>query len=238
MGAVYVGTSGWHYQHWIGPFYPEKTRAEEMLAFYAQKFDVVELNNTFYRLPTKNAVAGWRDGSPKNFRFAMKGSRYLTHMKKLKDPEPGLEKFFERADLLKSKLGPIIFQLPPHWGFDGGRLRKFLEALPRRRRYAFEFRDPDWNRPEALGLLRRHNAAYCIFELAGFQSPLEITADFTYIRLHGPGEAYQGSYSDAALRGWARRIREWNVKNAYVFFDNDQAGYAAKNALRLKEIVE
>lgn len=234
---IYVGTSGWHYKHWIGPFYPEGMRAEEMLAFYAARFDIVELNNTFYRLPPRNAVQSWRDESPRGFRFAMKGSRFLTHMKKLKDPALGLERFFERADILGRKLGPVVFQLPPNWGVDVERFREFLMALPRGHRYAFEFRDTSWNDDRIFKLMRKFRAAYCIFELAGFQSPMEITADFTYIRLHGPGGAYQGSYDDAALRGWARRIREWGLKNAYVFFDNDQAGYAAKNAARLKEMV-
>lgn len=208
-----------------------------MLAFYTRHFDTVELNNTFYKLPTEAALAAWREGTPKNFRFALKGSRFLTHMKKLKDPEAGIERFFERATLLGKKLGPIVFQLPPNWGVDAGRLAHFLEALPRGHRYAFEFRDPSWNCADVFKLLRRHRAAYCMFDLAGFESPREITANFTYIRLHGPGEKYQGSYSAAALGAWARRLREWNLRAAYVYFDNDQSGYAAANARRLKEIL-
>lgn len=208
-----------------------------MLEFYAQHFDTVELNNTFYKLPEEHALLGWRKGTPKNFSFALKGSRYLTHMKKLKDPGAGIERFFERANLLGNKLGPIVFQLPPRWGVNAERLQDFLAALPRRRRYAFEFRDPSWNDPQVLSILRRHRAAYCIFHLAGFESPLEITADFTYIRLHGPGGKYQGSYSDAELYAWARRIRKWNLRASYIYFDNDQSGYAAKNALRLKQFL-
>ncbi len=237
MGAVHIGTSGWHYKHWLGPFYPPGTRADQMLEYYAERFDIVELNNTFYRLPPETAVESWRASSRRGFRFAMKGSRFLTHMKKLKDPAQGLERFFERADILGPKLGPIVFQLPPHWHIDIERFREFLQALPRRHRYAFEFRDPTWNNPVVFALMRKFRVAYCIFELAGFESPLEITTDFTYIRLHGPGGAYQGSYDDAALRLWAGRIREWNLKNSYVFFDNDQAGYAAQNAMQLKELM-
>jgi uncharacterized protein YecE (DUF72 family) len=237
VGQVHIGTSGWHYKHWIGPFYPKATPASRMLAFYAERFDIVELNNTFYRLPPEHAVEAWREESPRGFKFALKGSRFITHMKKLKDPALALERFFERADLLRSKLGPIVFQLPPHWGVDVDRFREFLMALPRGRRYAFEFRDPSWNDPQILRLMKKFRVAYCIFELAGVQSPMEITADFTYIRLHGPGGAYQGSYDDASLRAWARRIREWGLEHSYVFFDNDQAGYAAMNALRLKELL-
>lgn len=208
-----------------------------MLEFYTRHFDTVELNNTFYKLPTEEALNSWRGGTPANFRFALKGSRFLTHMKKLKDAGQGIERFFERATLLGRKLGPAVFQLPPRWGVNVERLEDFLEALPRGHRYAFEFRDESWNRAEVFKLLRRHRAAYCIFDLAGFQSPLEITADFTYIRLHGPGAKYQGRYGEDALRAWTRRLRDWKLRAAYVYFDNDQAGYAAQNALRLKQML-
>lgn len=237
MNAVHIGTSGWHYRHWVGPFYPANTRPAQMFAFYAEHFDTVELNNTFYRLPSEKAVVDWRESSPPGFCFALKGSRFLTHMKKLADTGQGIERFFERADLLKTKLGPIVFQLPPHWSLNLDRLRTFLEALPTGQRYAFEFRNRSWNDPSVWDLLWRFKAACCIFELSGFQSPLEITADFTYIRLHGPGGAYQGSYDDKTLRTWARRISKWALRAAYVYFDNDQAGYAPKNALRLKQML-
>jgi len=208
-----------------------------MLAFYVEQFDTVELNNSFYRLPPKNSLRTWRESSPRSFRFAMKGSRFLTHMKKLKDTGRGITRFFQRANVLGEKLGPIVFQLPPHWGLNLERLQAFLEALPARHRYAFEFRDPSWNDRDVYKLLRSARAAYCIFELSGFQSPLEITADFTYIRLHGPEGPYEGSYDDRTLRKWARRIRKWNLRDAFVYLDNDEAGYAAQNALRLKEMI-
>lgn len=234
---IRIGTSGWHYKHWIGPFYPPKTPASKMLDYYAQRFDTVELNHTFYKLPTEAALEAWRSGTPENFRFALKGSRFLTHMKKLTDTGRGIDRFFDCARILGAKLGPVVFQLPPNWPVNAGRLENFLKALPRGPRYAFEFRDASWNDPAIFSLLRRYGAAYCIFELAGYQSPLEITADFTYIRLHGPGGKYQGSYSDAALRAWARRLHEWDVRRSYVYFDNDQAGYAAENALRPKRLL-
>ena len=235
---IRVGTSGWHYAHWRGPFYPASLRNSDMFGYYAERFDIVELNNTFYRLPTENAVIDWRESSPPGFKYAVKGSRYLTHMKKLRDPEPGLERFFQRADLLQNKLGPILFQLPPHWNVDPGRLHEFLKALPSHNRYAFEFRDTSWHNPRIYDLLGAFNAAYCIFELSGFQSPLQITADFTYIRLHGPGGSYQGNYNRRILLQWAQRLIDWDLADAFVFFDNDENAYAAANALILKEVLD
>jgi uncharacterized protein YecE (DUF72 family) len=239
MAEIRIGTSGWHYKHWVGRYYPERCPASKMLACYQKDFDTVEINNTFYRLPMPAAVEQWRVSTPPNFLFAVKGSRFLTHMKKLKDPAPGLEKYFSRVDLLREKLGPILFQLPPNWEVDIGRLQGFLDALPSHHRYAFEFRNETWNTPEVFRLLRRNNAAYCVFHLAGYQSPVELTADMTYIRLHGPGGKYQGTYGDEDLRTWARRIREWapDLKTVYAYFDNDDSGYAASDALRLRDLV-
>ena len=240
LGDVFIGTSGWHYKHWKGPFYPAKLPASKMLDYYAARFQTVEINNTFYRLPVESAVAAWRQGTPKDFCFAVKGSRFLTHMKKLKDPEAGIAKFFERIGPLEEKLGPIVFQLPPWWEADAPRLEAFLEALPKRRGYAFELRHPSWHSPEIRAILRRHDAAFCIFEIAGFFSGIQLTANFTYVRLHGPGGAYQGSYPEATLREWAQRIREWRreLRAVYVYFDNDQAAYAVENALALRRMVE
>jgi uncharacterized protein YecE (DUF72 family) len=239
-GIVRIGTSGWHYPHWRGPFYPEKLPASKMLDHYTQYFDTVELNNTFYRLPVKTGVESWDQSTPKGFTFSAKGSRYLTHMKKLKDPEPGIAKFFERLEPLGSKLGPIVFQLPPWWEANAERLDYFLAVLPPRRRYAFELRNPSWLTGEIYRILRRHRAAFCIYEIAGAKSGFEITANFTYVRLHGPDGAYQGSYSGATLKLWADRIREWqrDLRAVYVYFDNDQAGYAVKNAQSLKHLLD
>src|SRR5262245_43026572 len=141
----YIGTSGWHYKHWVGPFYPAGHPVSKMLEWYAERFDTVELNNTFYRLPPKDAVASWRDTVPARFRFSVKGSRFLTHMKRLKDALAGIEKFCSRVDLLGRKIGPVLFQLPPNWALNLDRLEAFLEALPLHHRYSFEFRDPSWH---------------------------------------------------------------------------------------------
>lgn len=236
---IRIGTSGFHYKHWIGTFYPPKTPASKMLEHYLRHFDTVELNNSFYRLPTEEAFESWRDATPAGFVFAVKGSRYITHNKKLKDPENALENLLPRAEKLGKKLGPILFQLPPKLGCNIERLKEFLQALPKNRRYAFEFREPSWHCDGVLRVLRKFNAAYCIYELAGFSTENEITADWTYIRLHGPGGKYEGKYPDEALRRWAERVRGWeeSLKTAYVYFDNDQAGYAPENALTLKQML-
>jgi uncharacterized protein YecE (DUF72 family) len=237
---IRIGTSGWHYKHWLGNFYPQKMPASRMLAYYYEKFDTVELNNSFYCLPRKPSLAAWRDSTPANFCFAVKGSRFLTHMKKLKDPEQGIMRFFDAVDVLGAKLGPVIFQLPPQWELNYDRLETFLKLLPREHRYAFEFRNPTWNVPPVLDLLIRNNAAYCIFDLAGYHSPIEVTADFVYVRLHGPGGKYQGTYSDAIIGQWAKRIETWRrtLKGVFIYFDNDEAGYAPRDALRLKALAQ
>ncbi|HEU5413883.1 MAG TPA: DUF72 domain-containing protein [Candidatus Angelobacter sp.] len=237
---IRIGTSGFHYKHWVGPFYPPKTPASKMLEYYIRHFDTLELNNSFYRLPTIEAFESWRDSTPKNFVFAVKASRFITHNKKLKDPENAIDNLLPRAEHLRGKLGPILFQLPPKWKVNTDRLQGLLEILPREHRYAFEFRELSWMTPEVCRILRRFNAAFCIYELAGYHSPLEITADFSYIRLHGPTTGkYQGSYSHHRLQEWARWIEQQAklLKAVYVYFDNDQAGYAAQNALALREMV-
>jgi uncharacterized protein YecE (DUF72 family) len=237
---IRIGTSGYHYKHWQGPFYPAGTSAGKMLDFYAKHFDTVELNNSFYRLPTEVAFDDWRNSTPANFLFAVKASRFLTHIKKLKDPETALHNFLPRVEHLGAKLGPILFQLPPRWQVNPERLESLLEVLPRVYRYVFEFRDPTWIKPEINKLLEKFRSAFCIYELAGYHSPLTVTTDFAYVRLHGPGrEKYQGSYGEDRLRRWSRQIGNWakKLKAVYVYFDNDQAGFAAQNALTLKQLV-
>jgi uncharacterized protein YecE (DUF72 family) len=236
---VRIGTSGWHYNHWRGPFYDPATSGDQMLPFYIRHFDNVEINNSFYRLPGEETLEMWRKSTPPNFVFAMKASRFITHNKKLGDPQSALEKFMPRAEILGRKLGPILFQLPPRWHVNPERLESFLKMLPKRHRYAFEMRDATWHIQPIYDLLHAHSAAFCIYELAGFQSPIEITADFAYIRLHGPAGPYQGSYSPESLRTWAKRIHAWrkDLKRVYVYFDNDQEAFAVNNALELKRLV-
>jgi uncharacterized protein YecE (DUF72 family) len=236
---IFIGTSGWHYKHWVGTFYPPKTPASRMLDFYLRHFDTVELNNSFYRLPAPETLINWRKYTPKDFLFSVKGSRFITHNKKLKEPFHALENLLPRLENLGRKLGPILFQLPPTWRVNEERLEEFLEALPRYHRYTFELREPSWFTPGVLDLLRKHRAAFCVYDIGGFHSPIEVTADFAYIRLHGPGNKYQGSYSAEALARWAAWIADWSprLKAIYIYFDNDQAGYAAHNGLTLKRLV-
>lgn len=238
--AIHIGTSGYSYKHWAGRYYPADLKPSEWLRHYLRDFDTVELNNTFYTLPKEETFDAWRKNTPRDFLFAVKGSRFLTHMIKLKDPERGLVNFMPRAERLRSKLGPILWQLPPGWKVNAGRLEEFLRLLPKKHRYTFELRNQTWMTDEVYEVLRTYNAAFCIYELAGYQSPLEITADWTYVRLHGPTAfKYQGSYSDAQLAEWAARIRAWSrrLKAIYVYFDNDDSAYAVDNALTLKRML-
>jgi uncharacterized protein YecE (DUF72 family) len=237
-GKIYVGTSGWHYNHWLGNFYPEGTKANGQLSYYIRFFKTVEINNSFYRLPTKETFENWKKSVPDDFLFVVKASRYITHMKKLKDPQLSILNFMENVISLKEKLGPILFQLPPGWKINLQRFADFLDVLPVGLRYVFEFRNETWYDPEIFKLLQRHNCAFCIYELAGHISPIEITADFVYLRLHGPGKKYQGSYTDDILNRWAQKCIVWAGKrDVFVYFDNDQNGYAAFNALRLNELI-
>jgi uncharacterized protein YecE (DUF72 family) len=236
----YIGTSGWSYPHWVGRFYPPELKAEQHLRFYAEHFDTVEVNNSFYHLLAPGTVETWVRTVGPEFTFAVKGSRFTTHMKKLKDPVESSALFFESIEGFGATQGPVLYQLPPRWKKNLERLDTFLGALPRRYRYTIELRDQSWIDAEVLELLRRHNAAFCIYELASYESPLHVTADFVYVRLHGPlPEKYAGSYSEAQLRRWRDQIREWNTAGlpVYCYFDNDQAAYAVDNALRLKELL-
>ena len=238
-GRIRIGTSGWQYDHWKGPFYPEDLPKRDFLAFYAGRFDTTEINSFFYGLPKPETVAGWRDVVPAGFSFAVKGSRYITHMKKLKDPGASVAKFWERAQLLGGQLGPVLFQLPPNWNANPDRLRAFLDALPPGPRYTFEFRDDSWFAPEILELLEANGAAFCVYELGEQASPVAVTADFAYVRLHGPEAGYAGDYGDEALQAWADRLRDWQQRglDTYLFFDNDEAGYAAQDGLRLRAML-
>jgi uncharacterized protein YecE (DUF72 family) len=240
-GRVFIGTSGWHYKHWRGSFYPTDLSAKDWLQFYSTHFNTVELNNSFYHLPAPSSFDSWRDTTPSDFLFAVKGSRFITHMKKLKDPKSSTKKFFNGANRLEHKLGPILFQLPPHWHIDVGRLSEFLSSMPKGHRYVFEFRDESWLTREVYEVLEDHNAAMCIHDLGGKQSPLQITANFTYLRFHGPGEAkYSGSYSTQMLGRWAVRIGNWRktLSAIYAFFNNDVGGFAPQNAAKLKEMLD
>jgi uncharacterized protein YecE (DUF72 family) len=241
MGIAYrVGTSGWHYLHWRGTFYPPSLPTSEWLGWYQRHFDTVEINSSFYRLPSTATASAWGDAAPAGFTFAVKASRYLTHMKKLQSARPALARFLAVCQALGKRCGPLLFQLPPGWKCDPPRLAAFLGDLPERRECAFELRDPSWHVDAIYALLERHNAAFCIYDLKGCQSPRPLTADFAYLRLHGPGpQAYCGSYGPAALAGWADSILAWkHLRRVYVYFDNDEAGHAVRDALDLRRLLD
>lgn len=236
-GEIRIGTSGWQYKHWRGTFYPKELRQREHFPYYTGLFDTVELNSSFYQLPDRETFKKWRENSPDGFVYAVKASRYITHMKKLKDTKEATALFLKNSKGLGKKRGPILFQLPPGWSVNAERLHHFLRSLPATNRYTFEFRNNTWYCDEVFELLERYNCAFCFYDLAGHQSPIVTTADFIYVRLHGPGGKYQGSYTKKALSAWATRCLKWsgNGKDVYVYFDNDQAGHAAWNARALKD---
>jgi len=240
LGTTYIGTSGWKYRHWEGTFYPSDLKKKDQLKYFTAHFDTVELNNSFYRQPTLQNFQAWQEQAPANFTYAVKANRYFTHLKKLNVARNEILEFLNACLGLEKKLGPILFQLPPKWNINTERLERFLEMLPPEYRYTFEFRNPSWYHDEVFTLLKKYNCAFCIYDLAGHQSPIVATADFVYIRLHGPGEKYQGSYSRSALERWAKMCNVWlnEKKDVYIYFDNDQEGYAAFNALEIKKIYE
>jgi uncharacterized protein YecE (DUF72 family) len=237
---LHIGTSGWHYKHWKENFYPADLPTAQYLKWYVRHFKTVEINNCFYRLPAESAVIGWREQSPQDFCFAIKGSRFITHLKRLLEPEAAVKTYLDRMELLGPKLGPILFQLPPNWHVNLERLEAFLEALPpKKHQYVFEFRDPSWYTEAVYRLLRRHQAALCLHDWRGEKSPQELTAPFSYIRFHGATGKYQGNYTPEMLESWAQSIREWQrqLRDIYVYFNNDVGGYAVQNALQLENLL-
>jgi len=233
-----VGTSGWNYPHWRGRFYPRRLPQAEWLAYYARQFPTVEVNNTFYRLPSSTVFAAWRAAVPDTFTFAVKASRFITHIKRLRNGRAPVRRLLTRARLLRRTLGPVLFQLPPTFVRDEARLVLFLAALPSRCRYAVEFRHESWHRESVYHLLRRHRVACCISDGPEIPGRIVRTASFVYVRFHGPGGIGAGRYSDARLRRWARQIREvCGSGTAFVYFNNDQEGFAVKNAARLTDLL-
>ena len=238
--AIRIGCSGWNYAHWRnGVFYPPRLPPARWLDFYAQHFDTVEVNATFYRLPRVTSVARWVEQSPPGFLFAVKASRYLTHIKRLQDLGPGLERFLAciRPLAESPKLGPVLWQLPPNFKRDDERLERALQRLPREQRHAFEFRDASWFRPDVYELLRAHRVALVIGdrpEVHAFQSQ-ELTTDFTFVRFHSGTRGVRGNYSESELEEWAQRFEEWSRSvTIYAYFNNDWEGFAPKNASWLK----
>jgi uncharacterized protein YecE (DUF72 family) len=232
---VRIGCSGWQYKHWRGAFYPADLPASRWLRHYASQFDTVEINNTFYRLPEATAFAAWKRAVPPGFLYAVKASRFLTHMKRLKDPAEPLDRLFSRARTLGRALGPVLYQLPPRWHVDLDRLDLFVRALPPRRRHAIEFRDPSWYTADVFALLARHRVALCVHDMAGSATGRVAVGPFIYARFHGP-QKYNGRYDDETLdvwAGWLARQHEQG-KPIYCYFNNDIGGHAPRDAGRLR----
>jgi uncharacterized protein YecE (DUF72 family) len=240
MEALFVGTSGWVYKGWAGRFYPKELPAREHLPFYASQFNTVEINATFYRLPPETMVKGWRERAPDGFIYAVKGSRFITHMKKLKVTEPSIEIFFKRARFLREHLGPILWQLPPNLHFDLKRLDTFLGKLPKRFRYAVEFRHPSWINDETFKLLRKHKAAHVSLSSMAMPLDLTITADFVYVRFHGLQGGFAHDYRREELQPWATHcchaLRDG--LRVYAYFNNDANTRAPGNAQTLIEMIK
>lgn len=236
---IRVGTSGWVYPHWRGLFYPEGLSSARWLECYAEAFDTVEINHTFYRLPTAKAVDGWRGRTPSGFVFALKGSRFLTHVMRLAPAPSSLERFFDPLARLREKLGVILWQLPPQWSRpDPERLDRFARRLPRSIRHVFEFRHPAWYTEDVCAVLDRHGMAFCEHDGMDVRPPRS-TGGFRYQRFHGRTAPHAGRYGREVLRSFARDLDRWHAsgKNVYVYFNNDTKGHALYDALDLKALL-
>jgi uncharacterized protein YecE (DUF72 family) len=237
---LFIGTSGWNYGGWEeGVFYPKGLSKADQLFFYAENFKTVELNASFYHLMPAKTFQNWHQKTPEDFIFAVKASRFITHVKKLKDASKPWKNFINNAKYLKEKLGPILFQLPPKWKCDSARLKNFLKILPSRYQYCFEFREKSWFCEEIYQILTKKNAALCLSDSPSFPFEEKITAPFIYIRLHGPGSLYASNYSKKQLKNWAEKIKKYLTDrfDVYTYFNNDAFGYAPKNAEELISLI-
>jgi uncharacterized protein YecE (DUF72 family) len=232
-GDVRIGCSGWSYPHWRAVFYPEKLPAREHFAFYARHFNTVELNSSFYRQPTRGRFEAWRKDAPPGFLFAVKGSRYVTHIKRLAVEQKSIDLVVESALGLGDKLGPILFQLQANFQLDLERLERFLGMLPKDRRFTLEFRHDSWLVPAVFELLRAQRIALCIPDHPKMPKSFEITSDFTYIRMHLPPRGL--GYGRRELQPWADRILDWRRGglDVFAYFNNDVEGHAVKDAQTL-----
>lgn len=231
---IRIGTSGWNYPHWKNIFYPENLSRGKWLEFYIKHFETVELNATFYRLPAEKTFQNWYKRTPKGFIWSLKASKFITHTRRLKDVQEPLNKFYSAVSKLKEKCGPILFQLPPSLVFEKNLLEDFCEVLDSSYKYTLEVRNKSWINDDTFEILKKYNVAFCISDTAGkYPYHEEITADFVYIRLHGPTKLYASEYTEQAISHWAEKLTNWG-KDAFVYFDNDFEGYAIKNAKMLK----
>jgi uncharacterized protein YecE (DUF72 family) len=236
--VIWIGTSGWQYRDWKGTFYPERLPQRRWLEFYASRFPTVEVNNTFYALPRESSFERWRDETPAGFAVTVKASRYITHIRRLRDAADSVELFWSRARLLGEKLGPVLFQLPPKFRADVGLLEAFLRTLPKEIRAAFEFRDASWEAPVVYEALDRAGAAWVIPDRPGWRVPDVVTGGWSYVRFHQGGHGPLGSdYSRDKLRRWADRVASLPAEDVWVYFNNDQGGAAVRDAAAFAHLV-
>lgn len=238
-GVARVGCSGWIYKHWRKTVYPESLPQRRWFEHYATMFDTVEVNNSFYRLPTEAAVEGWAAQAPPGFAYALKLGAFGSHRMKLRDAASWLPNHLDRLERLGPTAGPTLVQLPPRWRRNAERLDEFLSVAPTSRRWAVEVREPSWLHDDVYDVLRRHGAALCIHDLLA-DHPWELTTGWTYVRFHGPHateHAYQGRYGEEGLRPRADRLRNWldDGCDVYAYFNNDDSGFAVEDARRLAE---
>jgi uncharacterized protein YecE (DUF72 family) len=251
--ALRVGCSGWQYEHWRGEFYPAELAASRWFAHYALSFDTVEINSSFYRLPEAATFSRWRDQAPSRFLYAVKASRFLTHMKKLKDPDDPLRLFFDRARYLGPHLGPILYQLPPNLAINLERLEIFLEAIHRvwadlpvgrpktaRPSHTIEFRHSSWYDDRVYDLLRRHRVALCLHDMRGSATDRVAVGPFIYVRFHFGTRKYGGRYTDERLDQWAEWLaaRHEEGMDVFAYFNNDTGGHAPRDAVRLRTLIQ
>ena len=234
-----VGCSGWQYRHWRGEFYPADLQQARWFEYYAARFDTVEINNSFYRLPERSTFVAWARRAPMRFEFAVKASRFLTHMKKLKDAEEPVDRLFSHMRGLGMHLGPVLYQLPPNFKVDVERLRTFLALLPREASHVLEFRDPSWYAPEILALLERSGVALCLHDMPGSATDWLRVGPFVYVRFHGSGARYGGGYPRERLERWAEWLDDQRRTGArvYAYFNNDIGGHAPRDAVTLRSLL-
>jgi uncharacterized protein YecE (DUF72 family) len=239
-GRARIGCSGWQYKHWRGDFYPADLVLKRWFEHYASVFDTVEINNSFYRLPEASTFADWAGRAPARFLFAVKASRFLTHKKKLKEPEEPVERFFSRARALRQHLGPVLYQLPPGWKLDRERLEYFLHVLPRDARHVLEFRDPTWYDDQVYALMERYSTVLCLHDMPGSATGRLRVGPFVYVRFHGASGRYNGSYAEEELESWAAWLQEQVAggDDVHVYFNNDVGGHAPRDAVTLRRLLQ
>lgn len=234
---VHIGCSGWNYRDWRGKFYPEKMSQKDWLNHYADKFDTVEVNNTFYKFPKDRTLGNWRDTVSSGFRFSLKGSRYISHMKKLGDVKESVRKFETAAGIMKRKLGCILWQLPGNLHRDDEKLEKFCQTLDVRHKHVIEFRHESWFNQNIYTILRNNKVSCCSISSPDFPEEMIVTGKTGYVRFHGKGKQwYDYHYSVKELQEWYKMIMDTGVREVFIYFNNDIGGNAPKNAMQMKEL--